>query len=198
MNTISDLLRESQEMKSGLNVRTMGGLVEDMEIVGFVPLPSDEVLGNDFLHVFDQPVVGVSQIRVTRWNGKGERLWEYLPVADCIGTLGECYIDPFVKILNIPNDIKKDFFKYLQAVRPSVSVEQLRKKMLDSGLFLEAGSSLHYVLRPNEFAFYRKKRVVGISDSFVCLCSFISPKSGKLEYMIKGPDDLMPLFPKDK
>ena len=47
-------------------------------------------------------------------------------------------------------------------------------------------------------SFFRYDKIVGVSNYFLCLCSYINQITGKVEYLIKNPDELIIVLQKDR
>ena len=73
-----------------------------------------------------------------------------------------------------------------------------KQKLLDTKKFVSKDENIYYLLQKNEMFLLRNDEIVGVSNYFLCLCSYINQITGKVEYLIKNPDELIVVLQKDK
>lgn len=177
---IQEFLDNKKILPSGLIVRTTGNIVK-FEIIGYIPVVEDEFFS------IDKTAIGYSSVRIEndeiRINNYSKtQRYTYLPKAETIILSDNKQIEiDYKKLFYIGNNIIK------KSIRNNH--ELLLKEHRD--LFSLNGQTLLYNTQPFEKIFKWGDRVVSVSDNFACICAYISPISGKLEYTIQHPDNLI-------
>lgn len=194
-NTIIGELKQKKSIETGCRITTESELIS-LELVGFVPINQ-----TDFYDI-TKFIVGINYIRLEfdAWGNKKEH--HFFPIAKKIEQLktNKLIIDnTFVHISNLDNNTKtnlKLYQKYFGTTNGNI--ENSKKKLLNTNEFILEDENLYYILKENEMSFSRENKIFGISDYFLCLCSYINPIIGKLEYVIKQPDELIITLQKNK
>lgn len=176
---IQEFLDDKKILPSGLIVRTPGNIVK-FEIMGYIPVV------DDFFSI-DKTAIGYSSVRIEndeiRINNYSKtQRYTYLPKAETIIISDSKQIEiDYKKLFYVGNDIINKNIRN--------NHELLLKKHPD--LFSLNGQTLLYNIQPFEKIFKWGDQVVSVSDNFACICAYISPISGKLEYSIQHPDNLI-------
>ena len=174
-----DLLNNNGELRTGLIVKTIGDLAR-FEIIGFLPIRSD-------MYILELVGFGITNACIKIAPFSNDRsIFSHPPIAFrlLINNIKTCEIqhDKPIMLCNerIDYSIKDYFYKK----------EYLCNKR--SELFEKNDTKFWYKVQNSDIIFERNDNIVGISSNFLCLCSYVSPKTGKVEYAIKYPDELIP------
>ena len=194
-NTITSELNQKKSIETGYRITTESELIP-LELVGFVPINQ-----TDFYDI-TKFIVGINYIRLEfdPWGNKKEH--RSFPIAKKIEQqkTDKLIIDnTFVLIPNLDNNTQtslKLYQKYFGTI--SGNIEKNKSNLLKTKEFILEDENLYYILKENEMSFSRGNKIFGISDYFLCLCSYINPITGKLEYVIKQPDELIITLQKNK
>ena len=194
-NTITSELNQKKSIETGYRITTESELIP-LELVGFVPINQ-----TDFYDI-TKFIVGINYIRFEFdiWGNKKEH--RFFPITKKIEQLkaDKLIIDnTFVHIPNLDNNTQtslKLYQKYFGTVNGNI--EKSKSNLLKTNEFILTDENLYYILKENEMSFSRGNKIFGISNYFLCLCSYINPITGKLEYVIKQPDELIITLQKDK
>lgn len=186
MKTVIDKLTNNSELKSGIHVQEYGCPIE-MYVQGYVPISSDWIFMNhDCMEC-------KNMVQITDISQKNTTL-HYVPIAKRVSIPNEQIIEvkPFLSILELKNKTKSDYEKILSFWRAKSYV----KNVLISEPFSKGeNGQIYYHIAENELLFYdRKDSIVAIAKEYMCLCSYISPVTGKIEYTMKHPDSIIPVI----
>lgn len=185
MNTISDLLERKRELNCGIRVRTAGNIVS-FEIVGFIPCSDVNKWGLYFYDI-DNYALGANYIRFKN-NSSQKRYqpFEYLPITKSVRKEEKCEMTNILRHLDKGDtDFNKEFTRICSG---------LESKLLNEAEFQKHDEKYYYPLSEGEYTFSRHNKVLAVASTFMCLCIYISPQSGKLEYRILMPDELYPII----
>ena len=158
-----------------------------MYVQGYVPISSDWIFMNhDCMEC-------KNMVQITDISQKNTTL-HYVPIAKRVSIPNEQIIEvkPFLSILELKNKTKSDYEKILSFWRAKSYV----KNVLISEPFSKGeNGQIYYHIAENELLFYdRKDSIVAIAKEYMCLCSYISPVTGKIEYTMKHPDSIIPVI----
>lgn len=194
-NTITNELNQKKSIETGCRITTESELIS-LELVGFIPM--NQI---DFYDI-TKFIVGINYIRLEfdAWGNKKEH--RFFPIAKKIDKLkvNKLIIDDnFISILNLDSASKTSLKLYQQYFGTvNGNIEKSKNNLLKTKEFIFEDENLYYILKENEMSFSRGNKILGISDYFLCLCSYINPITGKLEYVIKQPDELIITLQKNK
>ena len=127
--------------------------------------------------------MGLTAVRIKDTSPKyNTPIFIYLPIAKSVIISN----DVLVKI-----DYKRPF--YVGNNKITKTIRQDCKSLLkyQSNLFTLKDETLWYKKDPSDVILKCDGRIVSVSNKFACVCSYISPISGKLEYTIKTPEELI-------
>ena len=195
-----DLLEEKGLLACGLNVKTIG-MLTDMEVVGYVPIYDSPGM---ILDIRKDYAAGATNVRfevydenapARTFNGVVKRNYVYLPIANKVGHKAECEVTPFIRLCGHRGN--NALYYYQRFIGTTADWKKHLDELLKSEEFyLNKEHRLMYKLRNGEFVFSRRRNVVGVSDSFVCLCSYVNSVTGVLECAMISPDSLLAVLPK--
>lgn len=181
--TLLDYLNAKGEIRNGIIAKTIGNLIQ-FEIIGYFPIQSDtyfsELIG-----------IGVSQVCVKDSSSLKVPFLHY-PIADklsidIINTFEIKNEHPiFLDNKNFRNVIIKKWEDYTE------KGHALRSKYPD---YFEQETPFRYKIQESDIIFKRNNNIIGIATDFLCICSYISPITGKAEYTVKFPSELIPTIP---
>lgn len=182
--TLLDYLKSNGEIHNGIVAKTVGDLIQ-FEIIGYFPIQSDtyfsELVG-----------IGVSQVCIKDTSSM-EVPFSHYPIADKLS------------INNIKTyEIKEEHPIFLNSKPFTGRViinewedytrngPHLRSKYPD---YFEQEPPFRYRIQESDIIFKRNNNIIGIATDFLCICSYISPITGKAEYTVKFPSELIPTIP---
>lgn len=181
LKNLSDSLIDKGILLSGLKVQNLN---KKMEVRGFIPV------------AYDDNVLGISDISLDLCN--------FDVVADKVRipnslrkSYGTSYIlYPIARKIEIPKN--KDVISVTNNLRlPDYSKDNKldRSKINTSSAFEIKDSEINYHLQQDDILFYRKSNdiqfPIAIAKSFYCLCIYENSVTGKLDYCIADPWDLV-------
>ena len=181
--TLLDYLNAKGEIRNGIIAKTIGNLIQ-FEIIGYFPIQSDtyfsELVG-----------IGVSQVCIKDTSSM-EVPFSHYPIADklsidIINTFEIKNEHPiFLDNKNFRNIIIKEWEDYTK------KGPVLRSKYPD---YFEQEPPFRYKIQESDIIFKRNNNIIGIATDFLCICSYLSPITGKAEYTVKFPSELIPTIP---
>lgn len=182
---VLDLCKREKALSSGLIVQTEGNIVQ-LEIVGYIPHIKD-------FFAIDKIAIGYTTVRIevenanynNSLNRTNKQRYVYLPIAKRIVKNNEEKIiirNDNIYLCNhqIDTDNRTNIL-----FRKNILIKKYPE------LFGCDDNNFWYNKQYSEIVFEREERIVSISNNFSCLCSYISPISGKLEYALKNPSELL-------
>lgn len=183
MTTISknllDLLNDNGELHNGLIAKTIGDFAR-FEVIGFIPIRSD-------IYILELVGFGITNacIKIAPFSNDRSN-FSHPPIAFKLSKNNiKTYViqhDKPIMLCNESIDYSiRDYFH---------KKEYLCNKR--SELFEKDDTKFWYKVQNSDIIFERNDNIVGISSNFLCLCSYVSPKTGKIEYAIKFPEELIP------
>ena len=211
-----DILLEKKVLVSGLSVQTLG-LKLKMEVQGFIPLPSDEDMILDFESDF---IIGMDKIRLKKYFGGKDvllpltRRVEILTKEKTFTVTNTLHLIEYEKA-SMPSSalIKLRTGKYsiesiaqeILKLSPAFSI----KEITDNNNISK--TEILYTLENNDYTFYRwqedkfmtpvefDERILSINHyqpsaiakDFCCLCSYLNTVTGKVDYYLRSPYDLI-------
>lgn len=181
--TLLDYLKSNGEIHNGIMAKTIGDLIQ-FEIIGYFPIQSDtyfsELVG-----------IGVSQVCIKDTSSM-EVPFSHYPIADklsidIINTFEIKNEHPiFLDNKNFRNIIINKWEDYTR------NATRLCSKYPD---YFEQEPPFRYRIQESDIIFKRNNNIIGIATDFLCICSYISPITGKAEYTVKFPSELIPTIP---
>jgi len=211
MESVYQLLHKKGELSGGLIAQTLGELVK-MEIVGYVPysLEYDLLSTCAIFDIGRNVIIGSNKVRFIKFqellnnnnNENNEKGCMVSPIANTLslGKEEDVLVTPSIRIFKyLPNpykNIMSNYYTYWHTYQE----DKLRIALAEnvSGFSSDENQSLHYKTEVTDFICYQNKAgrqvIVAISDAFLCLCSYFSPITGCLEYVLKSPKDLIPVL----
>ena len=190
MLTVIDNLYKERELRRGIHVQEDGCPIK-MYVQGYIPISSDWIFVN---HDCKECKNKVQITDVSQKNANSARPMHYVPIAKCVCMPDEQIIEvkPFLNILELKNKTKSNYEKLLSYWGNKSYV----KNILVSESFSEGeNGQIYYHIAEDELLFCdRKDCIVAIAKEYMCLCSYISPITGKIEYIIKHPDSIIPVL----
>ena len=192
--TIISELNKNNTINAGCKVTTESELLS-LEVVGFIPFNQ-----MDFYDI-TKFIIGYNTIRfdLDVWGNKKEH--RFLPITKKIEKKhnDKLIIDNgFLYIANIESADRTNLNLYLKYVGTSGNYELSKNKLLRTKHFIAEEDNVFYLIKEEEMLVLRGDRIIGVSDYFLCLCSYINQITGKVEYLIKNPDELIIVLQKDK
>ncbi|MBR5823191.1 MAG: hypothetical protein IKY67_03515 [Paludibacteraceae bacterium] len=187
--TIISELNKNNTINAGCKVTTESKLLS-LEVVGFIPISQD-----DFYDI-TKFIIGANNIRFDLEAFGSKKEFCFLPIAQKIEkkSNNKLNIDNnFIYIANIKKTERNNLSNYR-----TYRSEKTKSNLLVSKNFISEKENVYYLLKEDEMSFFRYDKIVGVSNYFLCLCSYINPTTGKLDYTIKNPDELIVVLQKDK
>lgn len=190
MKTVINKLTNNRELRSGIHVQEDGCPIE-MYVQGYVPVSSDWIFVNQ------NCMECKNMVQITDISQKDKlqvRPLHYVPIAKRVCVPNEQIIEvkPFLNILELENKTKSNYQKLLSFWGDKSHIT----KLLLSELFsIDDNGHIFYHLAEDELLFYdRKDSIIAVAKEYMCLCSYISPVTGKIEYTMKHPDSIIPVI----
>lgn len=180
--TLLDYLNAKGEIRNGIIAKTIGNLIQ-FEIIGYFPIQSDtyfsELVG-----------IGVSQVCIKDTSSMDVPFSHY-PIADKLS------ID-IINTFEIKNEhpIFLDNKNFRNVIIKKWEDYKLKAHLLHSKypIFFDK-EPLRYKVQDSDIIFKRNNNIIGIATDFLCICSYLSPITGKAEYTVKFPSELIPTIP---
>ena len=185
MATISknlfDLLKSNGELHNGLVAKTIENLTQ-FEVIGFIPIRSD-------MYILELIGLGISNACIKMAPFTNNRsVFMHPPIAHKLSSNN-------IETYEIIHD--KPIFLCNEKIDSSIKDYFHRKEYLcrnNSEIFEKDEKAFWYKIQNTDIIFERNDDIIGISSHFLCLCSYISPVTGKIEYTTKHPDELIPII----
>lgn len=194
-HTLSSILRKEGKLESGICAQTEGLSVK-MEVIGYIPIPVDDAF--DFLEprfligdIKNNFIIGPDRIKLSDSLKK-----KTYPITKRIVISEERY-----KLTNTLT-----LLQYEVSERLAGSIKQYKKNHSEvlinqilklSEQFERNNDYIYYKTQPSELVMYRFKDIdhpMIIANNFLCLCSYINTITGKIEYDIYNPDELIEII----
>lgn len=186
---LSDILQEKKALISGLKVQTIG-LRMEMEVMGFVPFPS-QIGEISFLQFDSDFAVGADKIRIKILGGNNID-GAVFPVArrlEIVEIEKPYLVNMFLRLPDYDRSYAMQ--KYRNSYLPSL----MGKVLVLSKSFKKEDKQLYYITQNDDFVFYRKQdqgqSPIAIAKDYYCLCAYINQVTGKICYHLYSPDDLV-------
>lgn len=218
MESVYQLLLKKRELSGGLITQTPGELVK-MEIVGYVPysIEHDNLSVCTIFDVGRDVIIGSNKVCFTQYQQMPDEydyksktflanLKKNFFVSPIVNTIyldkeEEVLVTPHLRILKyFPSDINSNLIMYYKFWNTnSRYLDRAEGALTEIPAFsLDENRNLHYKTEATDFVCYKNRAggqvVVAISDAFLCLCSYFSPITGCLEYILKSPKDIDPVL----
>lgn len=179
-------------------VSTHNCLIPKMEIYGFIPICEDDAVYSFMKNncFFGYKAIAADKIVYDNFlSEKSEKeRYIYYPIykrvekvlSNKTTILKQTYIPKFRNNPYYLKYVKETYF------------DNDTKKLANLPQVKVSDSNVYYTTTVSEYLFYRHvnikdKIIAACADSFMVVCMYINPVSGKLEYQIFSPDDLIKL-----
>lgn len=210
-----DILQDKKVLVSGLSVQTLG-LKLKMEVQGFIPLPSDEDMILDFESDF---IIGMDKIRLKKYFGGKDvllpltRRVAILTKEKTFTVTNTLHLIEYEKASKPSSALEK-----LRTGRYSVESNAQEILKLSPAFSIKeitdnnniSKTEILYTLENDDYAFYRFQegklvipeefdknillinyQPLAIAKDFYCLCSYLNTITGKVDYYLRSPYDLV-------
>lgn len=188
---LADILQEKGVLISGEKVQTIG-LRMQMEVLGFIPCSSSDSL---FLQFDAGFIVGNDKIRIKYFTGVNSKILDLmLPVVRRVERPNgsqSFIVDRFLNLYDFPN---KNILLGQYTNTPDME--------LPIG-FYSKDEHLTYVPQVGDYIFYHTQeapemarailtfKTISVAKTFYCLCAYLNTVTGKIDYYIYSPYDLV-------
>ena len=205
--TLLERLKVKKSLESGIVVQTEG-LGIKMAVEGYIPVPSNYFM-DDYADVLldgnikTDFVIGPDRIRFqspvtmnSNYKNSATKVRTYPIVKRIVAANGSYKLTNALTIFKYfeNNSTVKG---YKVAVQRNSNVESNIKKVLEISeeQFERKHNDIYYKPEIDEYAMYRFKsnssHPIAIANSFICLCSYINTVTGKIDYIIYNPEELL-------
>lgn len=195
-HTLFSILKEKGELGSGICVQTEGLSVK-MAVMGYIPIPVDNTF--DFL---------VSSF----WIGNIKRVIvgsDRILFSDILSPKKTYPITKRIAIAKVEEryeltntltllQLQYKTSEYIKQYKTNKSKVPSSRILKLSEQLEEIDGNIYYKPQSNEFVMYRFKDAdtpLVIASGFLCLCSYINTITGKIEYDVYDPDELIEILP---
>ena len=181
-------LENKGKLLARITARTYGSRIENL-IVGFIPYPSNEPI---FFPEMTNFHIGPDRIALNFIKSPQKEITQRtVKIATEIRKIES--------ILKVEKDILlnwqyEEIRKYLDN-RTLNNAQKLKMRKELSEQFYFENDSLMYKPSEQDYGFYSHGNLYAVTSNFLCLCRFISPITGRVEFSLELPQYLIETLP---